>query len=284
MFQLLHDTSSNVLMTRLHGAYVEADIVLRDKAVARFVARHGLTRGIMDFTDVERVDVSMELIVRRCEEPPILPGQMRVIVAPYDPAYGLNRIIAAHQRYRRGIEPLLVRTLAEAYDALSIDQPAFAPIEVDAATRRDGVLTGVLSAIERARGRASLEQSERTRRTMLRLLDTVLTRGPAPVKSSLITFGNLLSTVLADARIGDADLTVTCPACRTRQPLSRCRFLAGRETSYACPACGQVLVVLLAVGQTPASPRPEGYELAGFIVRTTADIDCPGAVLPKSEP
>ena len=120
MFELLFDPRHNVLMTRLYGTYVESDITLRDKAVARFVARHGLARGIMNFSDIEAVDVSMEAVVRRSAGPALLEGQARVIVAPREPLWALNRIFAAHQLYRRGDEPLLVRSLGEAYRALAI--------------------------------------------------------------------------------------------------------------------------------------------------------------------
>src|SRR6188474_1675402 len=82
VFQLLHDQRHNVLLTRFSGVYVSTDISLRDKAVARFVARNGLARGVMDYTAVEAVDIPIEVVVERSSQPPILPGQARVIVAP----------------------------------------------------------------------------------------------------------------------------------------------------------------------------------------------------------
>src|SRR5262249_19219970 len=125
VFQLLFDSHHNVLMTRVYGTYMESDITLRDKAVARFVARHGQARGIMDFSDTEAVRLAVDMVVRRSAGPGLLEGQARVIVAPRDPLWALLRIFAAHQLYRRGTEPLLVRSLDEAYRALSIAKPAF---------------------------------------------------------------------------------------------------------------------------------------------------------------
>jgi predicted RNA-binding Zn-ribbon protein involved in translation (DUF1610 family) len=284
LFELLFDPRHNVLMTRLYGTYVESDIALRDKAVARFVARCGVARGIMNFSDIEAVDVSMEAVVRRSAGPALLDGQARVIVAPREPLWALNRIFAAHQLYRRGTEPILVRSLEEAYQALSIAEPAFERLEADAASRLEGVALGVLAGIESARGTTDAEERERTRRKMLRLLDTVMTRPPAARRRAAITLSDVLNAALGSATVSDADLKTTCTSCNSRQPLSRYTISAGRETTYACPDCGHVMVVLASAEDSQPEPSPPGYELGRFIVRTAGDIECPGAMLPKCEP
>jgi hypothetical protein len=283
VFQLLFDRRHNVLMTRLHGTYVEADIALRDKAVGRFVARHGAARGIMDFSDVEAVEVPIEAVVRRAERPSLLGGQARVIVAPHEPLWALNRIFAAHQLYRSGTEPLLVRSLAEAHRAFGIAKPAFFPLELDPASRLETVAAGVLAGISRARGAVEAAQQERTRRTMLRLLDEVMTRPPAAPKAQAITLSDVLNAVLDGATVSDADLRTTCRGCKVRRPLSRLVVAAGRETTYACAACGQVMIVLATAKDCSKGASP-AYEIGRFFVRTSGDIDCPGAILPKSEP
>lgn len=284
MFQLLFEPRHNVLMTRLYGTYVEPDITLRDKAVGRFVARHGLARGIMDYTSVEAVDVAIEVVVRRSAGRALLPGQARVIVAPREPVWAMNRIFAAHSLYRRGDEPLLVRSLDEAYRALAIDQPAFEPLPPDDASRLEGVALGVLSAIDSTRGATDAAERERTRRKMLALLDNVMKRELVPHKASAITLSDVLNAELQHATLSDADLRATCTACNKRLPLSRYTISAGRETTYACPGCGRVVIVLAPVeGGVPAA-SPPGYEMGRFIVRTAGDIECPGALLPKCEP
>ena len=83
MFQLLFDPNNRVLMTRLSGTFIQEDIVVRDRAAARFVARHGLVRGIMDYTNVVAIDIPIERLVRRAHQPPVLPGQPRIVVAPH---------------------------------------------------------------------------------------------------------------------------------------------------------------------------------------------------------
>jgi hypothetical protein len=284
LFDLLFDARHNVLMTRLHGRYVEADIILRDKAVARFVARNGVARGIMDFSDIESVEVTVDYVVRRSAAPVPLEGQARVIVAPRDPVWTLTRIFAAHQLHRHGTEPMLVRSLDEAYWALNIERPEFELVEIDDAGRRESVALDVLAAIEGARPTTATDEREQTRRKMLQLLDTVMTRAPPPEKNASITLSDVLNAALNDARLTDTDLKATCTACNSRRPLSRYTLLAGRETTYTCPDCHQVMVAFAAVEEGLPVPLPAGYELGRFVVRTAGDIECPGAVLPKSEP
>jgi predicted RNA-binding Zn-ribbon protein involved in translation (DUF1610 family) len=283
VFQLLHDKRHNVLLTRFSGTYVVTDISLRDKAVGRFVARNGLARGIMDYSAVEKVDIPIEVVVERSAKPGLLPGQARVIVAPREPLWAMNRIFAAHRLYRQGEEPLLVRSIEEAYQALFMVDPVFEPVAVDPLSRLEGVAHDVLAGIESSRGAAEAEERERLRRKMLRMLDTVLERGPAARKVSAITLSDVLNAMLRRATVSDADLKATCTTCNSRLPLSRYTISAGRETTYACPGCGRVVVVLAAADEGAGSSL-SGYEMGRFIVRTASDIECPGAMLPKCEP
>lgn len=281
MFQLLFDRRHAVLMSRFHGTYVAADIAVRDNAAARFVARHGPARGIMDFTNVEAIDVPMDYIVERAHAPPILPGQARVIVAPHEPAYSLNRVIAAHQLYSRKVEPLLVGTLEDAYRALDIDEPAFEPVEVDEATRLEVMAFDALAGIERARLVNADRQS--MRRKMLRLLDTVIATKGSPgqtVAISAITLSDVLNTLLRRATLSDADLSARCAHCRRETFLNACQIEAGRETKYTCPGCGSMMLALAATDESPA--RMHGYTLGSFQLRAIVDIECAGGTLPKS--
>lgn len=283
MFQLLHDKQHNVLLTRFSGTYVVTDISLRDKAVGRFVARNGLSRGIMDFSAVEEVDIPIEVIVERSSKPGLLRGQARVIVAPREPLWAMNRIFAAHRLFRQGEEPLLVRSVEEAYRALFMSDPVFEPVVVDPLSRLEGVAHDVLAGIESSRSAADAEERERLRRKMLRMLDAVLERGPAARRVSAITLSDVLNAMLSRATVSDSDLKTTCATCKSRLPLSRYTISAGRETTYACPGCGQVVVVLAAASEGAGSSL-SGYEMGRFIVRTASDIECPGAMLPKCEP
>lgn len=283
VFHLLHDKRHNVLLTRFSGTYVATDISLRDKAVGRFVARNGLARGIMDFSAVEAVDIAIEAVVDRSSRPGLLRGQARVIVAPREPLWAMNRIFAAHRLFRQGEEPLLVRSIEEAYRALSMVDPVFEPVAIDPPSRLEGVAHDVLAGIDSCRGATDAAERERLRRKMLRMLDTVLGRGPVAGHAAAITLSDVLNAMLSRATVSDSDLKTTCTTCKSRRPLSRYTISAGRETTYACPGCGQVVVVLATANDGAGSSLP-GYEMGRFIVRTASDIECPGAMLPKCEP
>ena len=282
MFQLLYDRVHNVLLTRLSGVYTEEDIVLRDRQVARFVARRGLARGLMDYTGVTGVDIAMDVIVRRAQAPPMLPGQTRVVVAPNEPAYSLNRVIVAHQYFSRKVEPLLVTSLQDAYDALGRGRFDFELVEEDEEGRRERAALGALAMIEAdARKQAAryLRMSVASRQRMVEAAAS----SPAiePRRSSFITLSDLFNTVLRQARLSDSDLSIRCPRCLRETTLAACFMSGGRKTAYECPACQSTLAEL---GPLHGGPPREtsGYSFGGFQVQTHADITCRGVVLPRT--
>jgi hypothetical protein len=273
VFRLLYDAARNVLLTELSGTYTDEDIVIRDRQVARFVARHGLARGIMDYTGVTRVDVSMDMIVRRAQAPPMLPGQTRIVVAPGEPAYSLNRVIIAHQYFSRKVEPLMVPSTQEAYHALGSSQFHFQPVEEDEHGRWERSAVAALAAID-ARGRKEAADYRRTSADLRQALSEFRHR-----KLSSITVSDLFNTMLRHAELSDVDLSMRCPGCRGATSLANCRLWGRRKTTYSCPRCGVALVELVPVAGTLV--EAPGYTLAGFNVSTHADISCGGIVLPK---
>ena len=284
MFELLFDAHHKILMTRFYGTYVADDIVLRDIAVGRFVTSHGLARGILDFTDVEEIDVPMDLVVRRGHAPPMLPGQMRVIVAPSKQTWEMSRLIAALQSYSRKIEPVLVRSLDEAFRVMAVDNPCFELVEDSEHTLSENTVALALARIDEIQGAAERgdEARQQLRAKLLRLFDAVPPAGrprrPLPAASA-ITLSDVLNTALAHAKVTDADLKASCGNCNAPISLDTCRIVAGRETSYACPTCGAVLVVL-----APAGDGGPGYPVGGFLVTPTVDLHCLGVLLPKTGP
>jgi hypothetical protein len=91
MFHLSFDAEHKILLSSFSGTYSPDDITLRDGAVRRFVARNGLVNGIMDFSAVDRISVSIDLLIERSHQPPILRGRQRVIVAPDEHSSGASR-------------------------------------------------------------------------------------------------------------------------------------------------------------------------------------------------
>jgi hypothetical protein len=282
LFQLLYDRSHNVLLTRLSGTYCEDDLALRDKQVAAFVARHGLARGLMDYSGVTAVDIPMGVIVRRCQAPPLLPGQTRVIVAPGEPSYSLNRVIVAHQYFSRKVEPLLLRSLPEAYHALGSNRLEFVPVEEDERMRRDRIAFGALAEID-AGARKQAERYRTLAAASRQRMAEVRGLSPAMVARgmSFITVGDLFNTALRHAQVSDRDLSIRCPGCRRERTLAACHILVSRRTTYGCPACGERLVELSQAQDRPAV-EPLGYSFGDFELQTSANISCHGSVLPKS--
>ena len=284
VFDLLFDARHNVLMTRFYGTYVADDIVLRDIAVGRFVARHGLARGILDYTDVEDIDVPMDLVVKRGHAPPMLPGQMRVIVAPGTQTWEMSRLIAALQAYSRKIEPIVVRSLGEAFERMAIVEPRFEPVAEVGLTQWANTVGLALARIDETQGSAERgdEARQQLRTKLLRLSDSVPLTGKARralPPASAITLSDVLNSSLARTRVTDGDVKACCGSCDAPVSLDICRIVAGRVTSYTCPWCDAVLVVL-----APAGDGGPGYPVGGFLVTPTVDLDCLGVRLPKADP
>jgi hypothetical protein len=286
VFQLLFETSHRVLLTRLSGTYVQDDIVLRDRAAKRFVARHGLMRGLMDFSGVDAVEVPIDRLVRRAHEPPVLPGQIRVIVAPDPLTYELNRVVIAHQLYSRKVEPLLVRSLQDAYDALDLVEPQFEAITSNAADQLDDSMTIVLARMAETLdvvSAAAGDERRRLREKLLRLLDAAPSRGrPSRQSPNTITLSDVFNVALNRAAVTDDDLVAVCSRCRSKTTLGLCKVVAGRETSYLCPRCEHVLTTLAPTTDSASTAPEMAYRLGTFLVRTAVDLECPGARLPRS--
>ena len=281
-------------MSCFRGTYTADDIVLRDNAVVRFVDEHGPARGIMDFTAVEAIDVPMGTVVERCEAPPLLRGTPRVILAPTDLTYRFNKVVAAHQLYSRKVAPVLVRSLDQACRALGMGAADFRPIGHEPPPSLAEAARQALAAIDRAHGapRRLDDDRRRLRAKVLRLMEAVpadlsdptrLLYGRLQPNTSAITLSDILNSVLSHATLTDGDLKTTCVQCDKRLTLGVCRIVAGRQTTYSCPACEHLLVLLQPALSSPSvEPEPTTYLFGTFQVLTAADIECVGARLPRS--
>jgi len=278
VFQLSYDSANNVLLTRVWGVCVEEDIVLRDKQVARFVARCGPARVLMDFCGVERVAVPLEAIVRRAHAPSILRSQTSVFIAPKDPAYSLSRVFAAHQYFKHKIEPLLVESLRDAQSALGSAVFNFEPVQEDGAMLRERTILGVLTEIDKRGLKIVNRVRSDLRRRAMSTLDCHI---PRQSDHTAIGLSDLLNVGLKTMQVTDADLGMRCPNCRKGTRLGQCAITAARKTSYCCPTCASTLVVF-APAADPISAETTSYSVGGFEVQTSADIECHGVILPKS--
>lgn len=282
MFELLHDRRHNVLLTRLSGTYVLEDIVVWERQVARFVERNGSIRGVMDFSLITGVDISMDTIVRRAQGP-MLPDTLKVLVAQAEPGYSLCRVIAAHHCFGRKIEPLIIASVAEACCALDVSDPDFQPVVQLPSLARESQAMRFVAHLDEANRREDQRLDELARHKMRQKFDTAYEGAgrpfsggtPAPVA---ITVGDLLNSELR-IRVDDGDLEVRCPRCQTCSTLAHCIVKASRATTYACFHCSETLVVVKPLAAVDAA---QGYPLSGFDVETAADISCLNIVLPRS--
>jgi hypothetical protein len=129
MFSLSFDSSHRVLLAKFAGVLSTEDIEDFDNALAAFVSRHGLARGIFDFSSVQANAVPQSFLVWRARLPQILLGQERVIVAPQQEIYELACAYAAQQRDFGNVEGQVVRVLGDAYRMLDLEQADFRPVE-----------------------------------------------------------------------------------------------------------------------------------------------------------
>jgi hypothetical protein len=125
MFRLSFDSNHRVLLAQFSGVLSSEDIKGLDKALVAFVSRHGLARGILDFSSVQANAVPQSFLVWRARLPQILLGQKRIIVAPQQEIYELACAYAIQQRDFGNVDGQVVRALGDAYRMLGLEQSDF---------------------------------------------------------------------------------------------------------------------------------------------------------------
>jgi hypothetical protein len=123
-FSLEYDENYNVLLVRFSGTLTRDEHQTMVAAVRRFVARHGPCHAIADFGAVENFKLDLDYIKNLAQSPAVLFGQKRVMVAPTDVIFATMRLFETHQS-ATGDEPMVVRSLAQAFDHLGIVRPDF---------------------------------------------------------------------------------------------------------------------------------------------------------------
>ncbi len=125
-FALQYDKRQKLLVVQVGPDATDAVVMDVYAAIERFCATDGVPSSlIVDFTPVERSDISSEFVRRLAGRKPVLPpGRARAYVAPRPEIYGLARML---QILRDGRDPDInvVHTLQEAYTLLRIDPPEF---------------------------------------------------------------------------------------------------------------------------------------------------------------
>jgi hypothetical protein len=127
-FVIDFDARNSILRVTLQGQVTDEVMFDAYATVARYFASHPPCRGIADFSQVEKFDVSSNTTRQLEETPPAFPNpEMRILVAPKAHVYGMARMF---QMLGAKTRPNLhiVRTLDEAYRLLEVESPGFGPV------------------------------------------------------------------------------------------------------------------------------------------------------------
>ncbi len=128
MIEVAFERRHRILLGRFIGVFSSDDIEALDRVVKKFVQENGPVVGLMDWSDVDTIAVPPWRLIQRGRAPQIALGQQRVMVAPDGPLHDMVRAYADQQRNYGNLEPIVVRSLEEAYDALGVVDPVFEPV------------------------------------------------------------------------------------------------------------------------------------------------------------
>jgi hypothetical protein len=129
-FIFLVDEQNKVLMVRFASAFTDEVLGAFIAAGPAFVSRHGNWPSIIDFSGVSEVRVELKHIRALGQSPRLMKGVARILVAPQDELFGMLRMYGLHQA-GLGDEPVVVRSLHEAYATLGLNNPDFLRLSED---------------------------------------------------------------------------------------------------------------------------------------------------------
>ena len=125
MFSLEFEGDHKVLLTRFSGMLLPDDIRGLDEAVRHFIRDHGHVRGLLDFSGVSVVAIPESFFQSPSRSPQFSREQQRVFVASQEEVLALAHRYASQEGDYGYIQPVIVPTMAEAYEVLNIEAPNF---------------------------------------------------------------------------------------------------------------------------------------------------------------
>ncbi|MDB5488414.1 MAG: hypothetical protein JWQ58_2129 [Reyranella sp.] len=128
MIEVAFERRHRILLSRFIGVFSFDDIEALDRVVKKVVHENGPVAGLLDLSNVDTIAVPPWRLIQRGRAPQIALGQQRVMVAPDGPLHDMARAYADQQRDYGNLEPIVVRSLEEAYDVLGIADPVFEPV------------------------------------------------------------------------------------------------------------------------------------------------------------
>jgi hypothetical protein len=123
---LKFERNRRILLVQFSGVLSREGLNGLDAAVVAFVKKEGPTKGfVIDCSRVEDVSVPTGEFVRRGQRNSVVADQERVYIMPREDMFGLGRMFGTYQRMVGKKEPIVVKTLTEAFDALKLNDPCF---------------------------------------------------------------------------------------------------------------------------------------------------------------
>ena len=130
MNQFSIDRATGVLLVRFAGAVTVESLKAVDEEVKALIAVEQPMPAIIDFTEVTFVDVETTAVVDRGVSERLMAGQPRVFVSTNPLLFGLLRLYGAYQEGIDEKAPLVVTSLAAAFEALSVGDLKFEPVAI----------------------------------------------------------------------------------------------------------------------------------------------------------
>jgi hypothetical protein len=126
--RLAFDAKHRLLLVDVMGDLTREEYLAGYDAVDRFMTAAAPCSAIVDFSAVEKFDLSPEFAREIGKMRPAIPvGMKRLVVAPQPAIYGTARLVAT-LREGTGGELILTQSRAEACARLGIDSPDFTPV------------------------------------------------------------------------------------------------------------------------------------------------------------
>ena len=128
-YQFDFDSKNKILRCRLEGRVTDEILKEYYRVATKYAAWIGPSAGITDFVAVASFEVSPETMRELAGRAPVMPDPSRVlvVVAPSAYIFGMMRLFelqGAHTRPNLHI----VRSLAEAWAILGVQEPQFEPL------------------------------------------------------------------------------------------------------------------------------------------------------------
>ncbi len=119
---------NRTILLAFQNVVTEASFLEAAAAARSFVLANPVDGIIVDFSGIQRLDVSAAFIRKFVDSFPIVsPATPRAVVAPQPAVYGIARMFQTLRESKGGV-PSIVRTLDEAYKLLGLAMPEFKPV------------------------------------------------------------------------------------------------------------------------------------------------------------